>query len=147
MSRICDPPRTGDDVVAELDAGAAQPADLGGQVVDDELDAVPTPGFGPLAIWHRPSRRTRRATQQEPERSSPDVREGWGKVGEKCEVQMLRVPFHGSFDIGHHVTDIDGCLCHFCLAILTTLSRRHVARGITSAAAILDSITMRRAER
>ena len=33
--------RAGDDVVAERDAGGAQPGDLGGEVGHDEVDAVP----------------------------------------------------------------------------------------------------------
>ncbi len=37
---------SGDDVVAEVHAGLAEAFDLGREVVDDEVDAVPSPGRG-----------------------------------------------------------------------------------------------------
>jgi hypothetical protein len=38
------------DVIAELDAGGAQPRDLAREVVHDEVNAIPAARAGPLAI-------------------------------------------------------------------------------------------------
>jgi pimeloyl-ACP methyl ester carboxylesterase len=56
--------RSGDDVVAEGEPGGAQPLDLGFDVVDDEVNAVPATGAGLTAVRHRsPSRALRPGKQ------------------------------------------------------------------------------------
>src|SRR5262249_57171552 len=65
--------RPAHDVVAELDAGGAQPGDLGRNIIHDEMNAVPPAGTGAIAIWHRPSRRALRPAEQEPQRPQRDV--------------------------------------------------------------------------
>src|SRR4030088_2648222 len=40
----------GHDLVAEFDSGGAQPCDLGGEIIDDQVNAVPAAGTGPLAV-------------------------------------------------------------------------------------------------
>src|SRR5262249_40427346 len=47
--------RPAHDVVAELDAGGAQPGDLGRNIVHDEMNAVPPPRTRANAIRHPPS--------------------------------------------------------------------------------------------
>src|SRR6476659_8729078 len=47
--------RSHDDVVAERGARGSQPLDLGADVVDDEVDPVPSSGPGSRAIGHRPA--------------------------------------------------------------------------------------------
>src|SRR3954454_17696191 len=54
-----------DDVVAELHAGGAQPLDFGGDVLDDEVNAVPTAGLGCAAVGHRAPGRALRAAEQQ----------------------------------------------------------------------------------
>jgi hypothetical protein len=44
------PAGAGDHIVAEGQSGGAQPADLGVEVVDDEVDAVPSAGYGLSAV-------------------------------------------------------------------------------------------------
>src|SRR3954447_18528300 len=46
--------RPADDVVAERQAGRPQPIDLGPDVLDDEMDAVPASRLRRSAIGHRP---------------------------------------------------------------------------------------------
>src|SRR5215203_2086972 len=50
-----------DDVVAERQAGGPQPLDLGRDVVDDEVDAVPASRLRGAAVWHRAAGRALRA--------------------------------------------------------------------------------------
>src|SRR2546428_2187819 len=57
-----------DDIVAEAEPGGAQPGDLGLDVVDDQVDAVPAAGAGPAAVGHRPAGRAARAAQEQPPR-------------------------------------------------------------------------------
>src|SRR5919109_287512 len=56
---------TGDDVVAEGQAGGAQALDLRRAVVDDEVDAVPASGLRRAAVGHRPSGRAGGAAEQQ----------------------------------------------------------------------------------
>jgi hypothetical protein len=58
--------RAAHDIVAELDAGGAQPRDLGRNIIDDEMNAVPSAGTGASAIGHRSSGRAFRPAEQEP---------------------------------------------------------------------------------
>src|SRR4051812_18812756 len=53
--------RSADDVVAEAQAGGAQPLHLASDVLDDEMDPVPAPRRGCAAVGHRPPGRTRGA--------------------------------------------------------------------------------------
>ena len=68
--------RAGDDVVAERQPGGAQPLDLGGDVVDDQMDAVPAARPGRPAVGHRPAGRAGRTAQQQPQLAADDVGEG-----------------------------------------------------------------------
>src|SRR6476661_7732297 len=65
--------RTFDDVVAELRPRVAQPRDLGDDVVDVEVDAVPATRTRLFAIGHRPSRGARRAREQQTQVAAFDV--------------------------------------------------------------------------
>src|SRR4051812_47205378 len=56
----------GDDLVAELHALPIEPRDLGLEVVDDEMDAVPASRPWSFPIGHRLAGRAVRAGQQEP---------------------------------------------------------------------------------
>src|SRR4051794_23061461 len=47
------PAGAADDVVAEGEACGAQPLDLGRDVLDDQVDAVPAAGFGRAPVGHR----------------------------------------------------------------------------------------------
>src|ERR687892_1382768 len=57
---------TADDVVAEAQAGLAESGDLGGDVADDEVDAVPAAGPRLGSIGHRSSGRAGWPAEQQP---------------------------------------------------------------------------------
>src|SRR5262249_6402557 len=101
--------RPGHDVVAELDAGGAQPRDLRRNIVDNEVNAVPATGTRPLAIGHRSPGRTFRPTQQEPQRTQRDIGESRRGVGEEHEAKVFGVPRNRGVHVVDHVTDIDRC--------------------------------------
>src|SRR5204862_5697788 len=67
---------TADHVIPETQPLPAEPGDLGTDVVDDELDAVPSTGPGPAAVRHRAAGRAGRAREEEPEVPARDVGEG-----------------------------------------------------------------------
>src|SRR5262249_15866191 len=98
----------GHDVVAELDAGGAQPRDLGRNIIHDEMNAVPAAGTGAIAIGHRSSGRAFRPAEQEPQRPQGDVGKSRRCVGEKLEAEVFGVPRDRRVDIVDHVADIDG---------------------------------------
>jgi hypothetical protein len=70
--------RPGDDVVAEAQPGGAQPLDFAGEVLDDQVDAVPAAGSGCAAVGHRSSGRAGGAAQQQTQVASDDVGERGG---------------------------------------------------------------------
>jgi hypothetical protein len=45
----------GDDLIAEYDTGSAQSLGLSRDVIDDEVDPVPSTGRGYAAVRHRPA--------------------------------------------------------------------------------------------
>ena len=63
----------GHDLVAELNTAATQPLDLGGEVVDDEMDAVPAARPRGLAIGHRSPGGALGPAEQETQRAELDV--------------------------------------------------------------------------
>src|SRR6476620_8955995 len=69
------PGRTAHDLVAEPNSLVGEAGDLAVEVVDDEVDAVPTAGARPFTIGHRPARRALWAGQQEPQVASSDIRQ------------------------------------------------------------------------
>src|SRR3954467_4715214 len=77
-----------DDVVAERHALGAQPGDLGPEVVDDEMDAVPTarPGLG--AVGHRAAGRALRATQQQTQIAALHIGERGRRRRQHGEAEM-----------------------------------------------------------
>src|SRR5262247_2024462 len=100
--------RSGHDVVAELYARRAQARDLGGKIIDDEMNPIPAPGPRPFAIAHGSARRTLRPAQQQPQRASPDVSKRGSEIGKKFEAQMPSVPSDRKLDVIDHIADIDG---------------------------------------
>src|SRR5262245_7895699 len=104
--------RTGQDVVAKLEAGGAQASNLGRQIVDHEVNAIPATGPGPLAIGHRPARRACWSAEQKPQRSAGDVCEGGSLLGQQRKAQMLRIPLDGSLDVVDHVAHVDTSVGH-----------------------------------
>ena len=78
-----------DDVVAERRAGVAEPGDLGVDVVDDEVDAVPAAGSGLGAVRHRPPRRARRPGEQQPQVAALDVGERGRGARQHLEAEQL----------------------------------------------------------
>jgi hypothetical protein len=67
----------------------AQAADLGVEVVDDEMDAVPAAGPGLAAIRHRPASGAVRPGEQQAEVAASDVSEGRPGVGDQLEVEQI----------------------------------------------------------
>src|SRR3954454_2219281 len=95
-----------DDLVAERHAGRAQPLDVGGDVVDDEVDAIPAPWLWRSAIRHRASSRTLGAAEQQPEVASHDVGKRGGRIRASSEAEVGRVEGHGFLDVVNHVADV-----------------------------------------
>src|SRR5215831_16431078 len=64
-----------EDVVAEQSPGVAETGDLGIDVVDDEVDAVPAARRRLGAIRHWPRRRASRSAEQQPQVAAGDIGE------------------------------------------------------------------------
>src|SRR4051794_37866664 len=104
--------RPADDVVAERHAGRAQPLDLRGDVVDDEVDAVPTARLRRLAIRHRPSGGALRATEEQAQVAAHDVGERRCSAGTQLEPEVGRVEVDCLVDVVDHVADVHELIAH-----------------------------------
>src|SRR5258708_14669194 len=78
---------TGHDLVAEPNPLPGEAGDLAVEVVDDEVDAVPSTGAGSFAIRHRSAGRALRAGQQEPHVASSDIPERRTRDAD-CEAEV-----------------------------------------------------------
>ena len=101
-----------DDVAAEPHAGSAQALHLGGDVVDDEVDAVPASGTRPGPVRHRPPCRAGRAAEQQPQLPADDVGEGRRLDSTDSEAEVGRVEVDRSVDVVDEVADIDRVIVH-----------------------------------
>ena len=59
--------RTGHDVITEAHTGSAKPRDLGRKIIDNEMNAVPSPGRRTLAIRQGPAGRAQWPAEQQPQ--------------------------------------------------------------------------------
>src|SRR5918996_4388453 len=100
------PARTGHDIVAEANAFGSQTIDLTGEVVGDEVDAVPPTGPRLGAVRHRASRGALRPAQQDAEVAPRDIGECREAAAHR-EPQMLGVELRRLGDIIDHVADVD----------------------------------------
>src|SRR5207247_8170234 len=100
------------DLAAESDARRAKPRDLGLDVVDDEVDAVPAARAGLPAVWHRTAGRACRTAQQDAKWPADDVGERRSHVRAQCEPEVRRVERDRGVDVLDHVANIDRALCH-----------------------------------
>src|SRR5262245_16204129 len=75
--------RTGHEVIAEPHSGIAQAGNLGWQILNNKVDAVPTAWSWLFAVLHGSTRRACGPAEQEPQRATDDVRKGWSVVGQK----------------------------------------------------------------
>jgi hypothetical protein len=95
------------DVVAELGPGIAELDDLGVDVVDEEVDAVPATRSGLGAVGHRPSGRAGRTSEEQSEVASLYVGKGGREVSEELEAENLGVEGDRLVDVGDHVADVN----------------------------------------
>jgi Cupin domain len=99
---------TGYDVVAELHFSRTQPRDLGGKIIDNQVNAIPAPWSGAGAISHRSPGRTCRPAEQEPEWPQSHVCECRSRIREQPEAEVFRVPCDGGINVIDHITNIEG---------------------------------------
>src|SRR3954447_2349058 len=104
--------RPADDVVAERQAGGAQPLDLGRDVFDNEVDAVPAAWLRGAAVGHRPSGRTLGTAEQQAQVAAHHVGERGRGAGAHGEVEVGGVEAHGLLDVVDHVADVDELVRH-----------------------------------
>src|SRR4051794_40784102 len=105
-------PRAADDVVAERQARALEPRDVGGDVLDDEVDAVPSAGPGRAAVRHRSAGRALGPAEQEPEVAAYDVRERRCGAAADREREVGGVEVDRRLDVVDHVADADELVRH-----------------------------------
>jgi hypothetical protein len=96
----------GHDVVAERHAVRSEPVDLGVDVGDDEVDPVPPPGSGLLAVGHGTPGGALWARQQQTQVPSCDIGERWDRVGAQDETEVVRVELDRRRDIVDHVPNV-----------------------------------------
>src|SRR5215218_8343019 len=98
------PAWAGDDVVAERQPRGAEPFDFAGEVLDDQMDAVPAAGLWCAPVGHRPSGRAGGAAQQQPEVAPGHVGERGGEARAQLKTEVGGVEGDGGFDVVDHVT-------------------------------------------
>ena len=105
--------RAADDVVAKRQPGGAQPLDLGGDVVDDQVDAVPAArlrAVRPSGIG-RPAELVGPAEQQS-QPAADDVGERRRCARAQLEAEVGGVEGDGVLDVVDHVADADELVRH-----------------------------------
>jgi len=104
--------RSGHDLAPERHAGRAEARNLGIDVIDDEVDPVPSARTGLATVRHRTTRRALGPAQQDAKRSADDVGEGRSHVRTQREPEMRRVEGDRRLDIVDHVPNVDRALGH-----------------------------------
>jgi hypothetical protein len=89
-----------------------QPLDFAGEVLDDQVDAVPAAGLGCAPVGHRSSGRAGGAAQQQTQVAPDDVGERGGGAGAQLKAEVGGVEGDGIFDVVDHVADIDVLVRH-----------------------------------
>ena len=96
------------DLVAESSSRALQLLDGGRQILDLDLDPIPAPRRGKLAVGHGlPGATCTRAVEQQLQIPSGQTREPGRWVHEEFEAEHLRIERDGRVDIGNDVSDSD----------------------------------------
>jgi hypothetical protein len=93
-------------VIAESHAVGPQARDLRWEVVNDQVNAIPSARSRAFAVRHRAPRRTRRSADQKPKRAKRNVCECRSPIVEQGEAQMLRVPRNGRIYVVDQVSNI-----------------------------------------
>src|SRR2546428_6252338 len=106
------PAGSGDDLAAESHARRAKAHDLGLDVVDDEVDAVPAARAGPRAVRHRTSGGACWTAQQDAKWPADDVGESRSHVRAQGEPEVRRVEGDRGVDVLDHVPNVDRTVCH-----------------------------------
>jgi hypothetical protein len=102
------PTRTGDHVAPESHARLAQPSDFRGDVIYQQVNAIP-PAWARLpTVGHGTSRRARAAAEQQPQTAAFRVGEGWPKIGQNGEPEMRRIEMQRGRDVVNHVPHVNG---------------------------------------
>src|SRR2546430_10036552 len=91
--------RTADNLVPEPHACSAESSDLGFDVLDDEVDAVPSARSWLTSIRHRTTGGALRSAQQEPERPTDDIGECRSRIRADGESEMRRIEGDRGLDV------------------------------------------------
>jgi hypothetical protein len=97
----------GEDLVPERHTRGPEAVDLGRDVVDDQVDAVPHAGAGGGAVEHRLTGRAARAAEEEPQVAPHGVGEHRREVRAHLEAEVGRVEVDGGSDVVDQVADAD----------------------------------------
>lgn len=103
---------SGDNLVAERQPRGTEPFYLGGNVVDEQVDAVPPARFRLTSVRHRPGGGALRPAEEQAQIPSQNIGEGRRLVRLQREAEMTRVEGDRSVDVVDDVTDIDGLIVH-----------------------------------
>src|SRR5262249_48936234 len=101
-----------DDLVPEADAVGAQQVDFVGDVVDDEVDAVPAAWLGLSSVGHRPAGGAGWAGEQQPKVAAQDPGERRAGIVAECEAEVAGVELDCLVDVVDHVADADSVVTH-----------------------------------
>src|SRR5262245_28013749 len=83
------------DLVAEGDAGVAETPDLGPDVANDQMNAVPAPRTRTAAIRHRPPGGAPRPAEEQPEVAAHHISKGRRRIRADGEAEVRRVEGDG----------------------------------------------------
>jgi hypothetical protein len=100
--------RPGNDIVAKVNACPAESIDFRREVIDDEMNTVPTARSRVAAIRHRTPGRASRSAQQETQITASDISEGGECFRDQGEAEMASVKVEGRLDVVDHIADVDG---------------------------------------
>jgi hypothetical protein len=100
------------DFIAELEASSAKSFDFGADVIDDELDSIPTTGTRMCAVRHRSPSRALGSAQEQSQISQKDVGEGRSCTRSKRKTKVGCVKVDGGLYVIDHIADVDSTIWH-----------------------------------
>jgi len=104
--------RSGHDLAPERHAGRAEARNLGIDVIDDEVDPVPSARTGLATVRHRTTRRPLGSAQQDAKWTANDFGECRSHVRTERESEVRRVEGDRHLDVVDHVAHVDRALGH-----------------------------------
>src|SRR5262245_38019955 len=91
-----------------MDAGRTESTDFCREILDDQMNTIPTAGAGLATVGHRPTGRACRTAEQQSKITARDLGKGRQSLGDERKTEVRCIEREGGLDVIDHVTYMDG---------------------------------------